>query len=529
MGTRTFTVINLEKYSRVLTTPQFILLNLTLGIGHFLVLLNAGAYLPMLPYIAGTTGVNFPYAVWGQCDYFTGMGAAFLIARALMKRYGPKYVAIFSYILFAASSLVALFIIPFYSIYIANRVVQGFSAGISIISSFFLLLEYYKEEKQMTANALWSLALFIPFSVGPALGGWLAYIMGDWRLLFIISCPIALFVACMLWALLADWEDEIDSSYPISHVLRIFFLFFVAAIALQEFFDVGLLDDLSSRFKEHWWLLLVFVVSAFLFVERNQSSKTSILRTSIFSHPNYAYGMLILCLGFMGFQSAIVQYVLRIQLVEGYTAWHAGVLFLPIFVFSKPLSVLSQHLIHKGYDPRLLASISFLAFSVCFWWISGYSRPATWETLLWPQFLMGAALGLLFVSMTATALSHVPKPDQMHAVDVLNTVRTLAAGLAITFSDIGWARLFDHEHHLLITQGVSNSWRFVSDFNVPSAAHLLHERIRLQSSLMTFNDLFHLLSILFVTLAILIWLARPAPKSVRDRDMDLLENLGEEP
>ena len=529
MTARTFSMISLERYSRVLTTPQFILLNLTLGIGHFMVLLNAGAYLPMLPYISGTTGVNFPYAVWGQCDYFTGMSAAFLITRALMKRYGPKYVAILSYILFAVSSLIALFIIPFYSVYIANRVVQGFSAGISIISSFFLLLEYYKEEQQKTANALWSLALFVPYSIGPALGGWLAYVMGDWRLLFIISFPIALFVACMLWALLADWEDEVDSSYPIGHTLQMFFLFFVAAISLQEFFDVGLLIDLTSRYKEHWWLLFAFVISLFLFMEKNHSSNAPLIRPSIFSHPNYAYGMLILCLGFMVFQSAIVQYVLRIQFVEGYTAWHAGLLFLPIFVFSKPLSVLSQHLIHKGNDPRLLASISFLAFSVCFWWISGYSRPATWETLLWPQFLMGAALGLLFVSMTATALSHVPKPDQVHAVDVLNTVRNLAAGLAITFSDIGWSHLFDHEHNLLTTQGVSNPGRFASTFDVPSAIHLLHEKIDLQSSYMTFNDLFHLLSILSIALAALIWLAHAPSKKVLDRDMDLLENFGEEP
>ncbi len=513
----------LQSYSRILPAPQFVLLNLALGIGHFLVLLNAGAYLPMLPYVSGSMGEGIAYVVWGQSDYFTAMGSAFLIARPLMQRYGPKNVAIFAYLLFSASSISALLSVSHFAVFTAIRVVQGFAAGISIIPSFFLLLEYYREEKQQTAISLWGLALFIPFSIGPALGGWLAYKMGDWRLLFFFSCFISLLVAGILWALLADWEDKTDRSA--SPPYRLFFLFFAAAITLQEFFDVGLLSDLSSRFPELWWLFIAFALLSWLFWFENGRSANPLVRFSLYSRPNYASGMLILCLAFMAFQGAVVQYVIRLQVVEGYTAWHAGLLFLPVFVFSKPLSILAQYLIREGADPRLLASLSFSGFSVCFWWISGYMRPATWETLLLPQFLMGAALGLFFVSMTAISLGHVSKAEQMHAVDLLNTARNLSAGLAITFSDIGWDRLSDLELNRLDSPDVSNSWRFASSFEGP--ARLLHEKIGLEASLLTLNDLFYLLSLFFVILAASIWLFRRQVS--KDPDMTLLENLGEEP
>lgn len=516
----------MKRYSRILPVPQFILFNLALGAGACLILLNAGAYLPMLPYIAGTTGESIPYVVWAQSDYFTAMGTALLIARPLMLRFGPKRVAIFAYLFFAAACVAARITIPFFTLYTSIRVVQGFAAGLSLTPSLFLLLEYYREDRQKTAVSLWGLTLFIPFSIGPVLGGWLAYQMGDWRLLFSLSFFIALLVAGILWALLADWDDVVDPSFSLASPMRVFILFFASVLTLQEFFDVGLLSDLSSQFPILWWLFFIFVLFAWFFWHENDRSNDPLVRFSLFTHPNYAFGLLTLCLAFMCFQGAAVQYIIRIQLVEGFTAWHVGLLFLPLFVFSKPLSILASNLIQKGCDPRLLACISLATFAISFWWISGYVRPATWESLLWPQFLEGAALGLFFVSMTAVTLSHIPKADQLHAVDLLNTVRNLAAGLAITFSDIGWDRLSHFELNRLISPDASNTWRFTSLFH---NRHLLHEKIRLQASLLTFNDLFYVLSLVFIILAVLIWFARPSLQKEADPDMPLFETLGEEP
>ncbi|MHB1654855.1 MAG: MFS transporter [Burkholderiales bacterium] len=520
----------LDRYSRILPGSQFVLLNLTLGIGHFLVLLNAGAYLPMLPYISASMGVGLSYAVWSQSDYFTAMGSALLIANTLMWRYGPKNTAIFAYLLFAASSFAALLTVSQFSLYLAVRIIQGFAAGMCIIPSFFLLLEYYHKGRQQTAVSLWSLAQFVPFSVGPALGGWFAYEWGDWRLLFGLSAITALLVALILWALLADWEDDRDRGIRLLKPVSVFLFFFAAALALQEFFDVGLLSDLSSRIAELWWLFFAFMLFSWLFWVGNAELKKPLLQFSLFACPNYAYGMLLLSLAFMGIQGAVVQYLIRLQLVGGYTSWHAGLLFLPVFVFSKPLSLYAQKLIRNDIDPRLLASLALAALALGFWWISSYQRPATWEDMLAPQFLLGGALGLLFVAMTALALGHVPKPQQLHAVNVLNTVRNLAAGLAITISDLSWDRLLDVEKNRMTATDVSDTHRFAEFFDHPFALHAMNEKINIGSSWLAFNDLYYFLSIFFIVLAVCVWFASPVKRQSRqDADLRLFENLGEEP
>ena len=517
-------MIDCAKYSRILPPAQFILLNLALGTGHFLVLLNAGAYLPMLPYISGSAGEAIGYVEWGQIDYFTAMGASMLIARPIMQRFGPKNASIFAYMLFSMASLAALFVIPYFSVYTAVRVIQGFAAGISIVPSFFLLLEYYRETEQKTAISLWSLALFVPYTVGPALGGWFAYVMGDWRLLFEASAVIALAISGTIWALLADWEDKPKRGRrAFFSSLFLFALFCSASIALLSFFDVGILTDITSKEHALWALFMAFLLLSWLFWLKNGEARHPLIRFSLFSHANYGFSMAILCFSFMCFQGSIVQYLLRIQLVEGYTAWHAGLIFLPLFVFSKPLNMLAQKLIHNGMDPRLPASIALLAFAASYWWISGYVRPTPPDALLWPQFLMGAAMGLFFVSMTALALSHIPKNEQVHAVDMLNAFRTLSAALGITVSDIAWDLINDHEQNRLATPDSANAFRFALSFD---NLHLMHEKFGLEAALLTLNDFFYLLSVVFVILAAIVWLLRPDAR--KEPEMVIIENLGEE-
>ncbi|WP_297462326.1 MFS transporter [Ferrovum sp.] len=513
--------------SRFLTPTQFILFNLTLGIGHFLVLLNAGAYLPMLPYVTGSMDEGLPYVVWGQSDYFTALGSAFLIARPLMKRFGPKVIAIASYLLFSFASLGTLFVVHDLILFTGFRVIQGFAAGLSVIPSFFLLLEYYKTEHQHTATSLWGLAVFIPFSVGPALGGWLAYVLGDWRLLFFASFLISLLIAGILWGLLADWEDVVDRSYPLFDQSLTFGLFFASALMLQEFFDVGLLSDLSSRFRELWGILFLTLIGFASFQIRNARSETPLLDLALFSHRNFGAGTLLFCLSFMLLQGGIVQYIIRFQLVEGYTPWHVGLLFLPLFIFSKPFSLLTQRLIQNGWDPRIPASLSLLAIALDFWWISSYLRPATWELLLLPQLLLGAAIGPFFSSMTTLALGHVPKNQQLHALDLLNGARNMGAGLAITFSDIGWDRLQALQWNLFTTPDPSNSLRFLSFSQIEP--HRLHTELERVSGYLTLNDFFQLLAWGGVLFSGLVWFLTPPQAHLPDPDLIILENLGEEP
>lgn len=528
-------MIKWERCSNELPATQFLILNIAIGFGHFITILNAGAYLPMLPYVAGSIGEGLPYVVWGQSNYFAAMGAAFLIARPLMCRFGAVNTALTAYLLFALSCWLVLFTTSMYPLMTAARTLQGFSAGLSLSPSLSILLMHYKKPKQHIAVALWGVAAFTPFSIGPALGGFFAYVLGDWRLLFTISACLVTLVAAVIWLLHRKSVYGFDSGYPIQSHLFLFSLFAIACIALQEFFNIGLISALTSREDELWLAAAIFCLFSALFWFKNKSTERPLLNFKVFKYPNYAFGLVMLCLAFMALQSSIVQYLIRLQLVEGYTAWHAGLLFLPIFVFSKPLNVFAQFLIHHGYDPRVLACVSCLGFALSFWWMSTYARPAPWESLLLPQFLEGAAMGLLLISMTTIALGNVPAEEQLHAVDILNTFRNLSAGLAITLSDIGWDHYLAYVKNHMTFQGsiakeIMGAHFYASGFSEPAVQHLFRLKVNSVSGLLTLNAMFYTLALIFILLGVAVWWASPKHIVHKSTVQDsVVESLGEEP
>ena len=71
-----------------LDAGMLLALNLTIGLGHFLVLFNTGAYLPMIPRVAGSLGVDPVYVDWTQANFFLAMALAFPTAAWFLNRWG---------------------------------------------------------------------------------------------------------------------------------------------------------------------------------------------------------------------------------------------------------------------------------------------------------------------------------------------------------------------------------------------------------------------------------------------------------
>jgi len=155
--------------------------------------------------------------------------------------------------------------------------------------------------------------------------------------------------------------------------------------------------------------------------------------------------------------------------------------------------------------------------------------------LLWPQFLEGAAMGLLLISMTTIALGNVPAEEQLHAVDILNTFRNISAGLAITLSDIGWDHYVANVKSYLTFQSSFSKEAFTAHLDElglsgPAVQHLFHQKVNSVSGLLTLNAMFYTLTITFIVLGVMVWWASPKhivhKATVQD---SVVESLGEEP
>ena len=111
---------------------RFILFNMVLGLGHMVVLFNAGSYVALLPHAASDLGGVLPsFGGWAQTDFMIGLALAFPIARWLSHRYGDYRVLIGAFILYAGASYLCAISQTLW-LFLPARILLGLAGGATL-------------------------------------------------------------------------------------------------------------------------------------------------------------------------------------------------------------------------------------------------------------------------------------------------------------------------------------------------------------------------------------------------------------
>ena len=144
-----------------------------LALGHLAVLFNAGAYIAMLPRVAGGLGVPPSFGTWTQTDFMIGLALGLPLSGTLTARRGFERTARAALLAFAAASAAcaaAESLPPF----LAGRILLGLAGGVLLPASQKLSLGAFPAHRKDLGLTLWGLLALTPFSLGTAFGGWLA-------------------------------------------------------------------------------------------------------------------------------------------------------------------------------------------------------------------------------------------------------------------------------------------------------------------------------------------------------------------
>jgi DHA2 family multidrug resistance protein len=83
-------------------------------------------------------------------------------------------------------------------------------------------------------------------------------------------------------------------------------------------------------------------------------------------------------------------------------------------------------------DARILVGTGMLASAAGSWAMSHYSLDiGTWE-IVWPAFLQGIGLGLIFVPLSTIAYTTLPRSRMAEAAGIYSLVRTIGAAAGIS-------------------------------------------------------------------------------------------------
>jgi len=400
------------------------------------------------------------------------------------------------------------------------RVIQGFVGGAMVPTVFATGFTLFSGPQRAMIPAILGMVSVLAPTLGPTVGGWLTDAVG-WRSIFYINI-----VPGMLVTALAATVIRVDRP-NLSMLRRIDY----AHLASMAVFLGGLEYVLEEGPRHEWfgdpsvatagWLSLVAFA---LFLERSFNSNGPIVRLTPFRRPTFAFACIFnLVIGFGLYAST---YLIPVFLgrVRDFTSMQIGT---TVFVtgISQIASTLIAARLSQSTDPRKTISVGLILFSISLWWTSHITEEWGFVAFLGPQLLRGFAVMLCIVPSVNLALTGFAPVELRYASGLFNLMRNLGGALGIAIVNT-WLQDETRIHFARMGENLATAGQharetiasLASQFSqyTPDPAHALLlaqaelARVVTRSSLtLAFNDVFRLMSWMFLIALILVPFCRP--------------------
>ncbi|GJD78311.1 DHA2 family efflux MFS transporter permease subunit [Methylobacterium gregans] len=389
------------------------------------------------------------------------------------------------------------------------RAAQGFIGGGMIPTVFASAFTIFPPSKRTIVSPMIGLVATLAPTIGPTVGGYLTDLF-SWHWLFLINIVPGIFVTVSTWFL-------VDFDRPNLDLLKSFDW---AGLAFMAGF-LGCLEYVLEEGPNHDWLqdeavfvcALVCTVSGLLFFWRVFTARQPIVDLRAFSDRNFAGGCVFSFVMGIGLYGLTYLYPVYLARVRGYSALQIGetmfVSGLCMFATAPIAGKLSAKL-----DPRVMMAMGFSGFAVGTWIVTGLTKDWDFWELLLPQVLRGCSLMLCMIPINNIALGTLPPERMKNASGLFNLTRNLggAVGLALINTvlnarwDLHLARL--HERFTWAnTAALERLDAMRRQFEVLGgdangmALKAITNTVRIQGLVMSFEDVFLVLTVLFLAMA----------------------------
>ncbi len=432
------------------TGPRRLLLNLALGLGTFIQVLDISIANVAIPYIAGDLAVSPEQGSWVITSFAASNAIVLPLTGWLSNYFGQVRLFVWSVFLFALASF-CCGISSSLMMLVIFRTLQGAVAGSLIPLSQSLLLANNPPEKKGATLGLWGMIVIVAPILGPIAGGYITETY-SWSWIFYLNVPVGIFSAAMTWKLLKN-KESLLRRYPIDWWGLAFLA--VGVGCLQVLLDKGEdLDWFSS--PAILTLATVSIIALIYFGVWTKNHPYPVIDFSFFKSRNFLFGTLAITVGFLFYFGSTVIIPIWLQVEQGYTAFWAGLAVAPVGIIPFFLSAFLGKNLHRLHLPTLSA-LSFLIFAVTFFYQATFTTQIDLATLMWVRFLQGAGLALFFLPLVQLSLSDIPKEKIASASGVFNFVRILCgSGFGTSLAVAMWNRR-EILHHTVLTEALSAS------------------------------------------------------------------------
>jgi DHA2 family multidrug resistance protein len=491
---------------------------ITVMLPTLMVIMDTSVVNVSLDHIRGSLSAGIDESTWSITSYLAANAIVIPITGWLSRLLGRKRLLILSVSLFTLSSLLCGLAWSIQSL-VVFRILQGLSGGSLQPISQSILLETFPPSQHGTAMAIFGIGIMFGPIIGPFLGGWITD-NWSWHWIFFINIPAGIISILMSLLFIVDPAYIRDLKMKIDYWGLAFLS--VGIGCLQIMLDKGQREDwFSSDFIT--WLCVASIMSLVIFVIVELFAKHPIVDLRILKNFSFSLGNIIIFFVFVNLFGSIVLLPMYLQSLMGYTSTLAGLVLAPggvaTLVVMPIVGLLITRINSKGI---VIAGIVVTAYST--YLMSMFNRLADFNTILWPRIIMGIGVGLIIIPLTTLTLSRMKKEQLGNATSIFNLVRNIGGSFGVAISttiltrraQFHQARLIDHltPFDMTYTMGSSRASEVLQQRGMEQAVAgqgglaAIYDQVIREASMMSFNDVFHLLSVMLVLTVPLVFFMR---------------------
>jgi DHA2 family multidrug resistance protein len=387
------------------------------------------------------------------------------------------------------------------------RALQGFIGGGMVPTVFASAYLIFQGPRQKFVAPVVGLIATLAPTVGPTVGGYLTDAI-SWHWLFFINVVPGIIVTTTTFAL-------VDFDKPDLSLLQNFD--WIGLISMAGF--LGALEYVLEDGPRYEWfdddtvftVAMISGISALVFFARALTAKAPIVDLYAFANRNFSVGSLFSFVLGIGLYGLTYLYPVYLAQIRGYNALMIGeTLFVSGVVMFATAPIAGQ--LSEKLDPRIVLASGFIMFAIGTWQMTYLTSDWDFWELLWPQVFRGVGLMLSIIPVTNTALGTLPPDRVKNASGLFNLMRNLggAIGLAAINTwfndrlDLHLTRLHEAVNYASIpaNETLSELASRLPGSDAPSKAlAALNAMVRLQAEVMSYADVFLMMTVLFLTLA----------------------------
>ena len=385
----------------------------------------------------GDIGADFPGTSaaalsWVASIFFIGMASLLPLSGRLADRMGRRRIFRAGLVAFAIGSVLAA-LAPTVLVLIIARLVTAAGGAMIVPSSLAVVLTEFPKERHFSAVAFWSATGPLAATVAPGLSAMILAVF-SWRLLFLLSAPVALLILIGSFGSLHESKSEKPSG-----------TLDLVGVVLGTAVVAGLVFSASFGSQKGWTsptivgAFLTAVVLFPVFVQRCRTHPQPLLDIKVFTLPAVAVANVAnFLLNFAGLATWLV-WPLFFTRVWGFSKMQTGLALMPGPIVSGVVTILGGRLSERYGHERIVSTGSLICTAAVIWPLLFLQETPRYLLVAPALGLFGMGWSLTYPPLNSGVLTRV-QPALFGEVNAsFNTVRNIAGalGIAVAVTVIG--------------------------------------------------------------------------------------------